>query len=82
MLSPRFRLRRGLSLRLPGSGMRGRLSGSRLRKKESCEPKLGADILPETTHSIEIMKDVTCDRKFLCDWNLKLEMAPQEVISA
>jgi hypothetical protein len=79
-----FRLSRGFAPPSSNSGsvMRGRLSGNRLRKEESCQPKLGADILLEPTHSIEIMKDVTGDCKFLSDWDLKLEMASQEVISA
>ena len=61
---------------------RGQLSGSRLRKEESRQPNLDADILPEPAHSVEITKDLAGNRKFLGDWNLKLEITPEEVVSA
>src|SRR5882672_4961837 len=53
-----------------------RLFGNGLREKESCQSDLDADVLPEPAHSLEIMKHVTGNRKFLNNWNLKLEMPP------
>ena len=66
----------------PEDFLRWPLSGSRPRKEEFRQPNLDADILPEPAHAIKIMKNVTGNRKFLSDWNLKLEVAAEEVVSA
>src|SRR5262249_5726200 len=40
------------------------------------------DILPEPAQSRKIMEDIAGDRKLARDRHLKLEMAPEEVVSA
>ena len=54
---------------------------ARLGKEEFGQTNFDADVLPETAGRVEIVKHVTCDGKILSERDLKLEMAPQEVIS-
>ena len=58
----------------------GRLFHRWLWKEKLGQANFGADIVLEPTDSGEIVEDISSDRKILSEWNLKLEMAPQEVI--
>src|SRR6478736_6797666 len=50
-------------------------------KEEFGQANFDADVLPEPAGRLEIVKHVTCYGKILSERDLKLEMAPQEVIS-
>src|SRR5258707_4647523 len=54
---------------------------ARLGKEEFGQANFDADVLPEPTLRLEIVKHVTGYGKILSERDLKLEMAPQEVIS-
>src|SRR5882757_2979259 len=50
-------------------------------KEEFGQANFDADVLPEPAGRREVVKHVTCYGKILSERDLKLEMAPQEVIS-
>ena len=50
-------------------------------KKNLARANFDADVLPEPAGRLKIVKHVTCYGKILSERDLKLEMAPQEVIS-
>jgi hypothetical protein len=54
---------------------------ARLGKEEFGQTNFDADVVPEPAGRLEIVKHVTCYGKILSERDLKLEMAPQEVIS-
>src|SRR5258705_1260929 len=54
---------------------------ARRGKEEFGQANFDADVLPEPAGRLEIVKHVTCYGKILSERDLKLEMAPQEVIS-
>ena len=50
-------------------------------KEELGQANFDANVLPEPAGRLEIVKHVTGYGKILSQWDLKLKMAPQEVIS-
>ena len=54
---------------------------ARRRIEQFGQANFDADVLPEPAGRLEIVKHVTCYGKILSERDLKLEMAPQEVIS-
>jgi len=51
-----------------------------LRVEKRGEAQLGADILLEASHPVEIVEDITTHGKILRERELKLDMAPQVII--
>jgi hypothetical protein len=60
---------------------RGALIRARCREEEFGQANFDANVLLEPAARLEIVKHVTGYRKILSERDLKLEMAPQEVIS-